>query len=124
MCGLRVVTSSDFSQHLLRLTQQLSDVLVANVCRDLSQHSASKQHCVCTHIYTQLVCVQLPTYTENTALAALAAARRSVNQAINQSCIFRVVQVIKSFQDPLEVENNLMGINDKVREQSREQKCF
>ena len=26
---------------------------------------------------------------------------------INQSCIFRVVQVIKSLQDPLEVGNNL-----------------
>jgi len=34
-------------------------------------------------------------------------------QSINhQSCIFRVVQVIKSLQDPLEVGNNLTGIND------------
>jgi len=29
---------------------------------------------------------------------------------------FRVVQVIKSLQDPLEVGNNLPGINDNVRE--------
>jgi len=31
---------------------------------------------------------------------------------INQSCTFRVVQVIKSLQDPLEVGNNLPGISD------------
>jgi len=31
-------------------------------------------------------------------------------QSINQSCIFRVVQVTKSLQDPLEVGNNLSGI--------------
>ena len=31
---------------------------------------------------------------------------------INQSCIFRVVQVIKSLQDPLEVGNNLPWISD------------
>jgi len=36
--------------------------------------------------------------------------------SINQSYIFRVVQVIKSLQDPLEVGNNLPGINDNVRE--------
>ena len=30
---------------------------------------------------------------------------------------FRVVQVIKSLQDPMEVGNNLPGINDNVREQ-------
>jgi len=41
---------------------------------------------------------------------------RMYNQSINQSCIFRVVQVIKSLQDPLEVGNNLPGINDNVRE--------
>ena len=35
-----------------------------------------------------------------------------VNQSINQSCIFGVVQVIKSLQDPLEVRNTLPGIND------------
>ena len=29
--------------------------------------------------------------------------------SINKSCIFRVVQVIKSLQDPLEVGNNLTG---------------
>ena len=33
-----------------------------------------------------------------------------------QSCIFRVVQVTKSLQDPLEVGNNLPGISDNVRE--------
>jgi len=38
-----------------------------------------------------------------------------LNQSTNQSCIFRVVQVIKSLQDPLEVQNNLPGINDNVR---------
>ena len=37
--------------------------------------------------------------------------------SINQSCIFRVVRVIKSLQHPLEVGNNLMRINDNVREQ-------
>jgi len=37
---------------------------------------------------------------------------------------FRVVQVIKSLQDPLEVGNNLPGINDNVRERGLEQKCF
>jgi len=45
-------------------------------------------------------------------------------QSINQSCIFRVVQVTKSFQDPLEVGNNLPGISDNVRERGPEQKCF
>ena len=37
-------------------------------------------------------------------------------QSVNQSCIFRVVQVIKSLQGPLEVGNNIPGINDSVRE--------
>ena len=46
------------------------------------------------------------------------------NQSINQSCIFRVVQVIKSLQNPLEVGNSLPGINDNVREQGQKQKCF
>ena len=39
-------------------------------------------------------------------------------RSINQSCIFRVVKGIKSLQDPLEVGNNLPGINDNVRERS------
>jgi len=43
-------------------------------------------------------------------------------QSVNQSCIFRVVQVIKSLQDPLEVGNNLPEINDGVRERGLEQK--
>jgi len=42
----------------------------------------------------------------------------------NQSCIFRVVQVIKWLQDPPEVWNNLTGINDNARERGLEQKCF
>ena len=46
---------------------------------------------------------------------------QSINQSINQSCVFRVVQVIKSLQDPLEVGNNLPGINDNVREWGLEQ---
>ena len=37
---------------------------------------------------------------------------------------FRVVQVIKSLQDPLEVGNSLPGINDNVRKRGLEQKCF
>jgi len=45
-------------------------------------------------------------------------------QPINQSCIFTVVQVTKSLQDPLEVGNNLPGISDNVRERGMEQKCF
>ena len=44
------------------------------------------------------------------------------NQSINQSCIFRVVQVIKLLQVPLEVGNNLPGINDNVRQRGLEQK--
>jgi len=57
--------------------------------------------------------------------SSCAAARRAAaNQSINQSCIFRVVQVIKSVQDPLEMGNNLPGINDNVRERGPEQKCF
>ena len=59
-----------------------------------------------------------------TVLAELQAARTATcNQSINHSCIF-VVQVIKSLQDPLEVENNLLGISDNVRERGLEQKCF
>jgi len=42
----------------------------------------------------------------------------------HQSCIFRVVQVIKALQDPLEVRNSLLGINDNVRERGLQQKCF
>ena len=45
-------------------------------------------------------------------------------QSIDQSCIFRVVQVTKSLQDPLEVGNNLPGISDNVREWGLKQKCF
>jgi len=49
---------------------------------------------------------------------------RSINQSINQSCFFRVVQVTNSLQDPLEVGNSLPGISDNVREWCLEQKCF
>ena len=52
------------------------------------------------------------------------AAVASIDQSIINSCIFRVVQVIKSLHDPLKVENNLPGINDNVRERGLEQKCF
>jgi len=48
----------------------------------------------------------------------------SINQSVNHSSIFRVVQVIKSLQDPLEVGNNLPGTDDNVRERGLEQKCF
>jgi len=48
----------------------------------------------------------------------------AVHQSVNLSCIFRVVQVIKSLQDPLEVGNTLPGIDDNVRERGLEQKWF
>ena len=47
---------------------------------------------------------------------------QSINQT-NQSCIFRVVQLIKSLQDPLEVGNNLPGINDNPIKQTIKQAC-
>ena len=46
---------------------------------------------------------------------------------INQSIMYlewSKLQVIKSLQDPLEVGNNLLGINANVRERGPEQKCF
>jgi len=48
---------------------------------------------------------------------------QSISQSINQSCIFRVVQVIKPLQDPLAMGHNLTGIDDNVRERGLEQKC-
>jgi len=48
---------------------------------------------------------------------------QSISQSINQSCIFRVVQVIKQLQDPLAMGHNLTGIDDNVRERVLEQKC-
>ena len=43
--------------------------------------------------------------------------KQQKNQSINQSImLFRVVQVTKSLQDPLEVGNSLLGISDNVRE--------
>ena len=47
-----------------------------------------------------------------------------LRSSISQSCIFIVVRVIKSLQDPLEVGNNLPGISDDVRERGLEHKCF
>jgi len=52
----------------------------------------------------------------NTGEGILQSGDIALVQSINQSHIFTVVQVIKSLQDPLEVGNNLPGINDKVRE--------
>jgi len=49
--------------------------------------------------------------------------RTTFNQSVSQSCSYRVVQIIKSLQDPLEVGNNLPGINDNVRKRCLEQKC-
>ena len=40
----------------------------------------------------------------------------AINQSMNQSCIFRMVQVIKSLQDPLKVGDNLTDIDENVRE--------
>ena len=45
-------------------------------------------------------------------------------QTIDQSCISTVVQVIKSLQDPLEVGNNLPGINDNVRNEAWNRNVF
>ena len=75
-----------------------------------------------------LAAVDVPSKTKSKASSAMSSAvsrngpvnhaedARMYNQSINQSCIFRVVQVIKSLQDPLEVGNNLPGINDNVTE--------
>ena len=63
---------------------------------------------------------------ETTGEIELVLARKPgrVIKKVKQSCIFRVVQVIKSLQDPLKVGNNLPGVNDNVRERGLEQKCF
>ena len=55
-------------------------------------------------------------YTELTVRSAPSPLITARIQSISQSCIFRVVQVTKSLQDPLEVGNNLPGIGDNVRE--------
>jgi len=44
-------------------------------------------------------------------------------QSIKQSWIFRVVQVIKSLQDPLKVEEWFNGIDDNVRKLGLKKKC-
>ena len=63
-------------------------------------------------------------YTELTVRSAPSPLITARIQSISQSCIFRVVQVTKSLQDPLEVGNNLPGIGDTVKERGLEQKCF
>jgi len=45
-------------------------------------------------------------------------------QSINQSWILRVVQEIKSLQDPLKVGDDLTGIDDDVTKRGLELKCF
>ena len=45
-------------------------------------------------------------------------------QSINQSCIFRLVQVIKSLQDQLAVGNNLIGINNNVTDEAWNRNVF
>jgi len=40
---------------------------------------------------------------------------RTINDAVQSIMLFRVVQVTKSLQDPLEVGNSLLGISDNVR---------
>ena len=61
---------------------------------------------------------------ERTASWLMTTASSRLRSSISQSCIFIVVRVIKSLQDPLEVGNNLPGIGDNVRERGLEQKCF
>jgi len=66
--------------------------------------------------YQRAKYLQLPVAERRAAARLLlgAGARRcSINQSI---MLFRVVQVTKSLQDPLEVGNSLLGISDNVRE--------
>ena len=74
----------------------------------------------CSHFTTRRQCI------ETTGEIELVLARKPgrVIKKVKQSCIFRVVQLIKSLQDPLKVGNNLPGVNDNVRERGLEQKCF
>ena len=58
----------------------------------------------------------LDKYGRNTAVVAwqtIVTNTQSINQSI---MLFRVVQVTKSLQDPLEVGNSLLGIGHNVRE--------
>jgi len=79
------------------------------------------------------------TYTNsNPSLAANSTHHITTNSLINKklcyrctakfsqstTMYYRVVQVIKSLQDPLEVGDNLTGINDDVGERGLEQKCL
>jgi len=57
-----------------------------------------------------------PKMKDFSRLGSLQAVTYTGSQSINQSCIFTVVQVTKSLQDPVEVGNNLPGISDNVRE--------
>ena len=71
-----------------------------------------------------VACVDRSAFTVEAVMHHRVLCTESINQSSIKSCIFRVVQVIKSLQDPLQVENNLPGINDNVRERGLEHKCF
>jgi len=49
---------------------------------------------------------------------------QSKSQSVNQSWIFRVIQVIKSLQDPLKLGSDLTGIDDNIRKRGLEEKRF
>ena len=76
----------------------------------------------CSHFTARRQCIE--TAGEIELVLARKPCRAYVITKVKQSCIFRVVQVIKSLQDPLKVGNNLPGVNDNVRERGLEQKCF
>jgi len=64
-----------------------------------------------TTTYDNIVCI-IPFKNSKNHHAKLIYCTISINQSINQSCIFRVVQIIKSLQDPMEVGNNLSAVNN------------
>ena len=59
---------------------------------------------------------------ERRASWLMTTASSRLRSSISQSCIFIVVRVIKSLQDPL--KDPLPGISDNVGERGLEQKCF
>jgi len=61
-------------------------------------------------------CKCMPRMQRNTSGGRALPETRRGSLSVNQSCIFRVVQVTKSLQDPLEVGNDLPGVSDNVRE--------
>jgi len=67
------------------------------------------------HLYTVFVIL----YSKNILQCSVVMC--SISQSVTD---FRVVQVIKSLQDPLKVGNDLMGIDDNVRKRGLEEKCF